>query len=250
MISFNFLSKFLMFPMYYLIHYNFILGLLHKKLIKKFYYKKYIFELKGCDLPLPSYSSFIFKTYELNDRIILEKNLSKKNKCIVIGGGIGFIPVIASNITKNKIAVFEINKQIISNLKKNLKKNSSNYKIYNGNLLLNKNNKKNYYYSNQNFLASSFYRKNGIKKKVKHYWYKNLNILKFNTLIIDGEGVEKHYIDNIGRLKNIKHIFFEFHNDIFSNKEKNDLFNCLKKNRFFLADSFINSYYYKKKDDL
>ena len=65
-------------------------------------------------------------------------------------------------------------------------------------------------------MASSFYRKNGIKKKVKHYWYKDLNILKFNTLIIDGEGVEKHYIDNIGRLKNIKHIFFEFHNDIFS----------------------------------
>ena len=102
-----------MFPAYYLIHYNFIFGLLHKKFIKKFYYKKYIFELKKCNLPLPSYSSFIFKTYELNDRIILEKNLSKKNKCIIIGGGIGFIPTIASNITKNKIAVFEINRKII-----------------------------------------------------------------------------------------------------------------------------------------
>jgi len=237
-----------MFPAYYLIHYNFIFGLLHKKFIKKFYYKKYIFELKKCNLPLPSYSSFIFKTYELNDRIILEKNLSKKNKCIIIGGGIGFIPTIASNITKNKIAVFEINRKIISNLKKNLKKNSSNYKVYNGNLLLNKNNKENYYYSNQNFLASSFYRKNGLKKKAKHYWYKDLNnISKFNTLIIDGEGIEKHYINNIDRLKNIQHLFFEFHNDIFSNKEKNNLFNYLKKNKFFLTDSFINSYYYRKK---
>ena len=135
--------------------------------------------------------------------------------------------------------------------KKNLKKNSSNYKVYDGNLLLNKNNKENYYYSSQNFLASSFYRKNGIKKKVKHYWYKDLkNISKFNTLIIDGEGIEKHYIDNIARLKNIKHIFFEFHNDIFSNKEKNNLFSHLKKNKFFFKDSFINSYYYRKIDNV
>ena len=67
-----------MFPAYYIIHYNIFFGWFHKKFIKKFKYKNFIFELKNCNLPLPSYSSFIFNTYELNDRILLEKNLSKK----------------------------------------------------------------------------------------------------------------------------------------------------------------------------
>ena len=75
-----------MFPAYYAIHYNILFGWLHKKFIKKFNYNKFSFDLKGCDLPLASYSSFIFKTYELNDRILLERNLSKINRCIIVGG--------------------------------------------------------------------------------------------------------------------------------------------------------------------
>ena len=245
MISFNFFSKILMFPAYYAFHYNILFGWLHKTFIKKFKYKKLIFELQNCDLPLPSYSSFIFKTYELNDRILLERNLSKKNKCVIIGGGIGFVPSIANSITKNKIIVFEINKKIIPNLKKNLKFNCTDYKIYEGNLLLNKSDKVNFYYSNQNFLASSLYRKKGIKKKMINLWYKDLNeIFKFNTLIIDGEGIEKHYIENINNLKNIKYIFFEFHNDIFNRKQKKNIFKKLKMEGFSLKDKFINSYYF------
>ena len=45
-------------------------------------------------------ASFLFKTYEYNDRIVVEKNLSNKNKCIVIGGGIGFIPTLVFHKTK------------------------------------------------------------------------------------------------------------------------------------------------------
>ena len=248
MISFNFFSKILMFPAYYTVHYNYIFGWIHKTFIKNFYYRKFNFEIKNCNFPLPSYSSFIFKTYELNDRIILERNLSKKNECIIIGGGIGFIPAITNSITNNKVIVFEINNKIIPNLKKNLKKNSIKFKIYKGNLLLDKKDKSNFYYSNNNFLATSLYRKEGKKTKMKNFWYKNLkDILKCNTLIIDGEGIEKHYIENIKVLKKIKHIFFEFHNDIFTKKEKLILFQKLKKNKFYLKDSFINSYYFSKK---
>tara|TARA_B100000035_G_scaffold312421_1_gene323843 strand:- start:1012 stop:1725 length:714 start_codon:yes stop_codon:yes gene_type:complete len=236
-----------MFPAYYIIHYNIFFGWFHKKFIKRFKYKNFIFELKNCDLPLPSYSSFIFNTYELNDRILLEKNLSKKNKCIIIGGGIGFVPSITNKITGNKIIVFEINKKIIPNLKKNLNNNCSNFKIYKGNLLLNKRDKFNFYYSNRNFLASSLYRKDGVKKKINNYWYKNLTDLsKFNTLIIDGEGVEKHYIENIKVLKNIRYLYFEFHNDIFTNIQKTNIFANLKKEKFYLRDKFINSYYFVK----
>ena len=59
MISFNFFSKILMFPAYYAVHYNILFGWFHKTFIKKFKYKKLIFELQNCDLPLPSYSSMI-----------------------------------------------------------------------------------------------------------------------------------------------------------------------------------------------
>ena len=51
--------------------------------------KNLIFNLKDFEIPISNHSSFIFNTYELNDRIILERNLSRKHKCIVIGGGIG-----------------------------------------------------------------------------------------------------------------------------------------------------------------
>ena len=67
-----------MFPAYYTVHYNYIFGWIHKTFIKNFYYKKFNFEIKNCNFPLPSYSSFIFKTYELNDRIILIEIIKEK----------------------------------------------------------------------------------------------------------------------------------------------------------------------------
>lgn len=236
-----------MFPLYYTFHCNIFFGWIHKNFIKQFKYKTLIFNLKDCQIPLPFFSSFIFKTYELNDRIILERNLSLKHKCIIIGGGIGFVPAIVNKITKNKVLIFEINKKIINNLNSNLLNNNIKFQILNFNLLLNNKDKKKYYYSNENFLATSMYRKSNKKIKLKNISYKNVkNIDKFNTLVIDGEGIEKHYIENILVLKRIKYIFFEFHNDIFINKEKTKIFDTLKKNGFLLKDKFINSYYYIK----
>ncbi len=247
MISFNLISKLIMFPLYYIFHYNIIFGWAHKNYIKKFKYKKFIFDLKDFEIPLPYYSSFVFKTYELNDRIILERNLSTKHKCIIIGGGIGFVPAIVNKITKNKIIIFEINKKIINNLKTNLLNNNIKSKVYNFNLLLNNKNIKKYYYSSSNFLATSMFRKTKKKFKLKNINYKSVkNIDNFNTLIIDGEGIEKHYIDNIFVLKKIKHLIFEFHNDIFTKTEKFLIFDKLNKNGFILKDSFINSYYFHK----
>ncbi len=247
MISFNLLSKFLMFPLYYIFHYNIIFGWFHKKYIKIFKYRNFIFNLNDFEIPLPFHSSFIFKTYELNDRILLEKNLTKKHKCIIIGGGIGFVPTIANKLTRNKVLIFEINKKIINNLKLNLKNNKVQYTIFNNNLLLNNKDKQKYYYSSHNFLATSMYRKTSKKLKLNNLNYKKIKDLSnFNTLVIDGEGIEKHYIENIHVLKKIKYIFFEFHNDIFSNIEKEKIFKILNKKKFFLKNKFINSYYFIK----
>ena len=248
MIAFNFFYKILMFPLYYFFHYNLIFGSIFKNLIKNFKYKQYIFELKNCTFPLPFYSSFIFNTYELNDRILIEKNLTNKHKCIIIGGGIGFIAVLTYWLTKNKIIIFEINKKIIKNLTKNLLNNKTIFKLYSSNLLLSKKYKKKYFYLNKNFLANSIYRKTKKKIIFKNIFYKKIPELKnYNTLIIDGEGVEKHYIQNINKLKKIKYMFFEFHNDIFNDRRKIELFGILKKNGFNLQDKFINSYYFVKK---
>ena len=247
MISFNLLSKLLMFPLYYTFHCNIFFGWIHKKFLKKFKYKSLIFNLKDCEIPLPFLSSFIFNTYELNDRIILEKNLSQKHKCIIIGGGIGFIPAIVNRITKNKVIIFEINKKILNNLNTNLLNNNIKFQIFNFNFLLNNSDKKSYYYSHKNFLATSMYRKTKKKIKLKNISYKKIkNINKFNTLIIDGEGIEKHYIENISVLNKIKFIFFEFHNDIFSNVQKSKIFKKLENEGFYLKDKFINSYYFAK----
>ena len=248
MTPFSFFSKLLIFPLYYFFHYNFVFGLLHKKFIKKFYYKKYIFELNNCDFPIPFYSSFIFNTYELNDRVLIEKNVTSENKCIIVGGGIGFIGVLTSVISKNKILIFEINKKILSNLKNNLKKNKIKYSLYPNNLVFQNRNNKKYYFFNQNFLASSMYRKTNNRLKINNLHFKKIKSLnKYNTLIIDGKSIEKYYIENINKLKMIKYIFFEFHNDIFSREEKNHLFDILKKNGFTQKDKFINSYYFSKK---
>ena len=236
-----------MFPFYYTFHCNIFFGWIHKNFIKTFKYKGFIFSLDDYDIPLPNYSSFIFKTYELNDRIILQRNLTSKHRCIIIGGGIGFVPAIVNNITKNKVMIFEINRKIMNNLKSNLLKNNINFNIFNHNLLLNNKDKKNYYYESQNFLATSMYRKTKKKLNLKNLNYKKVkDINNFNTLIIDGEGIEKHYIENISVLKKVKFIFFEFHNDIFSDSIRIKIFKELNKKGFLLKDSFLNSYYFIK----
>ena len=114
-------------------------------------------------------------------------------------------------------------------------------------MLLNDKGKKKYYYKSNNFLANSYYRKNGFKVRFKNIHYKKIkNLNKFNTLIIDGEGVEEHYINNLNRMPNIKYLFFEFHNDIFTEKIKINFFKKLKLKGFKLKDSFMNSYFFTK----
>ncbi len=239
--------KFLSFPIYYLIHYNFLFGLVHKRLFSQFRYKNFKFLLSNLKFPTSSYSSFLWKTYELNDRILIERNLKKKHKCILIGGGIGFIGVLTYHLTKNKIILFEINNELISLLNSNLKENSVKYELFENNLVLNKSFKNKTYFKTENFATNSLYRKSKIKSFFKNIYFKKIkNFNLFNTLIIDGEGIEKHYIDNLNKIPNIKYIFFEFHHDIFDNKKQMNIFKKLKKNKFNLKDKFVNSYYFEK----
>lgn len=239
--------KLIAFPVYYLIHNNIFFGLIQKYIFKVFKYKNFQFDIQNIKLPIGYYSSFFWKTYELNDRVVLEKNLTTKNRCIIIGGGIGFIGVLSYHLTKNKIYIFEINKDIANSLKKNLNKNKTKFKIFFNNLTLSENFKNNFYFDSANFLTNSLYRKTKKKVVFKNLFFKKItNFESFNTLIIDGEGIEDHYISNIQKLKNIKYLIFEFHNDILDASKKKRLFNKLKKNKFIMKDEFINSFYFEK----
>jgi tRNA G37 N-methylase Trm5 len=245
---FSKLNKLLIWPLYYTIHKNIFLGFLYKKIINKFYYKGLTFNLDITQIPIENYSSFLFKTYEFNDRKIIENNLTSNNKCIVLGGGIGFIPALAFKHSKNKIAVFEINEDIIENLKKNLVQNHIEFDLYKGNLKFN-NDKTKYKIFNfgKDFLGSSSKRKNLYEKEViciSSSKVDNFDI--FNTLIMDIEGDEEYYLLQIEKFKNIKHIFFELHHNHISENNIQKIFRSLSNNSYILKDKFLNSFYFAK----
>ena len=244
---FNTITKVFIFPIYYAIHKNILFGFFHKNFIKKFYYKNITINLNIKNIPLSNYSSFLFKTYEYNDRILVEKNINKKNKCIIIGGGLGFIPSLVYKKSLNKILVFEIDKKIIKNLRSNLNKNFCKFVILNKCLEFSQSTKHIKFYLNENFLCNSKYQvsKNFVKiKTISHTQIKNFN--NFNTLIIDAEGFEYDYIKNLKKVKNIEHIIFELHNNLLSKEKIKRIFHELKRNKFYLKDKCFNSYYFSK----
>lgn len=241
------LFKFISFPLYYLIHNNYLFGIVQKIIIKKFYFKKFKFNLDQINLPTSSYSAFLWNTYELNDRIIIQRNINKKNKCIIIGGGIGFIAAIVYNLTIKKILIFEINADIIKLLRRNLIQNKIRFELFNKNLSISEKKPKKYFFDSKNFLSNSFYRKTKKSKAVKNISFRKIkNFNSYNTLIIDAEGVEEIFIKKIHKIPNVKYLYFEFHFDIFNEKKQKKLFRFLNKNNFQLKDKFINSYYFEK----
>jgi len=243
---FNTFTKIILSPIYYIIHHNYFFGLIHKFFIKKFNYKNLSFELDIKEIPIQNYSSYLFKTYEYNDRKLIEKHISPKNRSIILGGGIGFIPTLAYLRSKRKIIVFEINNKIIPNLKKNLKKNGVNFKIYNNNLVFKKTRNKCFYFTND-FLSTSSKIKTSTKTLVKNLeknGVKNFN--KYNTLIIDIEGDEDYYILNINKFKNIKYLFFELHHNIIKADKISKIMKSLNFYGFKLKDKCFNSYYFEK----
>ena len=244
---FSNITKIIIFPAYYLIHKNLLFGLIHKFLIKEFYYKNFKFYLNINNISLSSRSSFFFKTYEYNDRKLVEKYINHKNKCIIIGGGLGFIPTLAFHKSRNKLLVFEINKIIINNLKKNLITNKCKFNLYNNNLVFQNYNKTSEYYLGNSFLSTSQYKIKGKSQKVYNIHFNKIkNFKNFNTLIMDGEGIEEYFLTNLKKIKNINYIIFELHNNMFKPKKINLLFSKLKKNNFVQIDKCFNSYYFKK----
>lgn len=239
------ITKLLSLPVYYLIHHNIIFGFIQKYILKKFKFRNLKFFLNINNIPLANYSSFLFNTYEYNDRKIIERNLSKKNHCIIIGGGLGFIPCISYWISKNKIIVFEINKKILNNLKKNLKYNKCNFVLFSKNLNFHKKRLYKFFYLTRDFLGTSSRLKSNDPIKIKNLFYKNIaEFNKYNTLIIDAEGDEEYYLKNLRYLKNINHLFFELHYNIFDEIQRGKIFKELEKNNFKLKDKCFNSFYY------
>ncbi len=244
---FNTITKVFIFPIYYAVHKNILFGFFHKNFIKKFYFRDLIIDLNIKNIPLSNYSSFLFKTYEYNDRVLVEKNINKKNRCIIIGGGLGFIPCLAYKKSLNKILVFEIDNKIIKNLNANLTKNYCKFNIFTKCLHFNQNTKSIKFYLNDDFLCNSKYEISKKPINIQTISYNKINnFKKFNTLIIDAEGFEYDYIKGLNKVKNIKYIIFELHNNLLSTKKIKIIFKELEKNKFHLKDKCFNSYYFSK----
>ena len=93
----------------------------------------------------------------------------------------------------------------------NLNENNCKYKLLLNNLNFNKKNLYKKFYLTKDFLSTSSKSKSNKYIKVKNLFFRNINeISKFNTLIIDAEGDEKYYIENLRKLKTIKHLFLNF----------------------------------------
>jgi FkbM family methyltransferase len=238
---------------YYIIHKNFFFGFLYKLFFNNFHYKNLVFNLKSFRLPISNYSSFFFNTYEYNDRILIEKYINKKNNCIIIGGGLGFIATLCFVKSKKKILIFEIDKSICDNLTQNLYRNSCKFSLYNNNLFINNKHNKiftkyKYFFYHNDFLSNSAYRKSNKTFRVENITPSRiLDFNNFNTLVIDAEGMEKYYINNIKFLNNIHYLFFEMHYDLLNFKEIKKIHKILINNNFFLVDKCFNSFFYKKK---
>ena len=124
--------------------------------------------------------------------------------------------------------------------------------MYNKNLLIQNNFAKKfkkyyYFFYHNDFLSNSVYRKSNKRFKVENISSnKILNFNQFNTLVIDAEGMEKYYINNIRFLNNIYFLFFELHYDLLNSKEIENINNILVKNKFILVDKCFNSFFYKR----
>ena len=245
---FPILNKIFLFPIYYLIHSNKFFGYIQKYYLKKFYYQNIIINLNIDNIPLANYSSFLFKTYEYNDRRLVEKYIDSSNNCIIIGGGLGFIAVLAYKKSKRKILVFEIDKKLIKNLNDNLIKNNCEFQIYEKNLILGKKTKNNEeFYFNEDFLSNSKYLNKGKKRVIENISSDEIKTFEqYNSLIIDGEGIEEYFIQNLNQLKNIQYIIFELHFNFFSKNKIEKMFKNLELNKFIFKDKCFNSYYFEK----
>lgn len=246
---FKSITKLLIFFPYYIFHCNIFFGLLFKIFYNKFNYKNIKININVEKIKLSQLSSFLFKTYELNDRILVERFISNKNKSIIIGAGLGFIASITFKKSQQKILLFEIDTAILENLEDNMKQNKINYELYNKNLIMTENlNHSNFFYSTNNFLENSIYTKKGKKVNFDNIHYSSIKSFEnFNTIIIDAEGSEEYYIKNIDKFKNIKYLFFELHYDLISKENIRKIFKNLSSANFKQMGKCFNSFYFERK---
>jgi hypothetical protein len=176
----------------------------------------------------------------------MEKFITKKNRCLIIGTGIGFTTVLAYHLSKNKVLSLEIDKSLKSTIKKNFFLNKIKYELIFKNIVFNKNNLKSYLKLKNNFLENNKYNKYGKKIIVDNIYYKNLKLSEYNTMIIDAEGFEFEIITKVKELKSIKSIFFELHPKILSVIQQKKLFQSLFEAGYVKQFEFLNTFFYKK----
>jgi hypothetical protein len=176
----------------------------------------------------------------------MEKFITKKNKCIIVGTGIGFTAVLAYHLSKNKVLSLEIDERLKSIIEKNFLLNKIKYELIFKNISFNKKKLKSYFKLKDNFLENNKNDKYGKKIIVDNIYYKDLTLSEYNTMIIDAEGYEFEILTKVKKLKSIKNIFFELHPKILSGYQQKKLFRSLFEGGYVKQLDFLNTFFYKK----
>ena len=218
-------------------------------------------EIHGVKLILKSVWSYnvkdhmIRKDYETGEIKIIKKTLSKDDKVLEIGTGLGFLSIYCSKIVgQNNVISVEANPflkqyhQVVFKLNKVFPTI-----IYNS--IGNKEEETTFYIDKANFWSSSIIPFRG--KKVEAIRVKNENInnlikeLKPTYLIVDVEGFEHALFKHIDDFLTIKKIQIETHPNIIGKEAISELENLITKNGFKIIPetSLLNQYYFEKIND-
>lgn len=183
-------------------------------------------ELYGVKLNInhPSISNelrkfFYNESYEGSEIRVLKKVLTKNDKVLEIGAGIGFISTYCSKqIGSENVVAYEANPKMVEKIKETYQENDIKPTI--NNIILSNENSEMSFYLEKNFWSSSMVKRNEDAKEIK-VKTKNINneISKYKStfLIIDIEGGEEHLIPIID-FNAINKVLIELHPSIIGNK--------------------------------
>ena len=190
-----------------------------------------------------------FSNYELPERVLIKKYISRENKILEIGACVGVTSCFSNKLLENKQnhVVLEPNPNMLGLLNKNKELNSSLFKIEEGILSLKKTEK---LYFGPDYLGSSVLNQNSLNDslKVKTFSIEKLSFkynIIFDTLIMDIEGAEVEVLSDF-ELSSFNKIIAEFHPRIYGKVGYEKCVTQLEKKHFKFMERIENVEYWKK----
>lgn len=184
--------------------------------------------------------------YERAEQHILNQTLSRDDKILELGGGIGFISSFASkkiNMSESSITVVEANPELIPYIRKNHKQNSVTAIVHN--CVLSNRNGETFFYLADNFWASSLDKlpeRTEVSVPMKRF-DEMIIASKSNYVIIDIEGGEYQLFveDKIILPEIVNKLCIELHPSIIGDKAISNVIQTLLNQGFVMNLSLVKN---------